>query len=455
MTERNLLYVDDDKENLATLRRVLRGKFDVTGCLTGTEALARMEREPFPVIVSDQRMPEMTGVALLKTVSKRWPETIGLLLTAYSDLDALVDGVNASVIYRYLTKPWREEDLLSAIKQAYEKFDLVAENKRLLKRLEENNRYLEGEISKDFGVASLMSGCTKGLQGVVDAIRKVAPTNSSVLIRGESGVGKELVARAIHENSPRRKEPFVRVNCGALAEGLLESELFGHEKGAFTGAADRRVGRFELADGGTLFLDEIGDISPKLQVSLLRVLQEKEFERVGGNETLKVDVRVIAATHRDLEEQSRTGKFRQDLYYRLNVFPILIPPLRDRLSDLPKLIEVLLEKAARTSGIRPKELSDGALVKLQGYDFPGNIRELENLLERALILSSGDTISEQDVFLGPGLDAEVVTPDPKEITREQIENALREASGNKVEAARRLGIKRPTLYYHLKKMGMS
>jgi transcriptional regulator with GAF, ATPase, and Fis domain len=282
----------------------------------------------------------------------------------------------------------------------------------------------------------------------------VAPTDSAVLIRGESGVGKELVARAIHQMSPRKDKAFVRVNCGALAEGLLESELFGHEKGAFTGAEGRRTGRFETADGGTIFLDEVGDLSPKLQVSLLRVLQEREFERVGGNETIHVDVRVIAATHRNLEELTKSEKFRQDLYFRLNVFPVTVPPLRDRLGDLAVLVPRLLEKASKQSRLAVKPVSVAGMKTLSSYDWPGNVRELENVLQRALILSTSGEIGTDELFLGPGVDepsAPIV--EAKELSKEQILEALATCGGNKLEAARKLGIKRPTLYYHLKRFG--
>ncbi|HLG20027.1 MAG TPA: sigma-54 dependent transcriptional regulator [Bdellovibrionota bacterium] len=454
MTPRKFLYVDDSLENLATLRRVLRGKYDVETETTGSAALSRLEGGEFALIVADQRMPEMTGVEFLKKALKKNPDRVGILLTAYTDLGPLVEGVNAGVIYRYLTKPWREPDLIQAIAQAFERYDLVIENRRLLAELERDNRYLKEEIAEQYDFSEI-AGAAQGLKGVVAMISKVAPTSSSVLIRGESGVGKELVARAIHAAGPRREKPFVRVNCGSLAEGLLESELFGHEKGAFTGAVGRRIGRFEAADGGTLFLDEIGDISPKLQVNLLRILQEKEFERVGGNETIRVDVRVIAATHRDLEKMSKDGTFREDLYYRMNVFPIRVPPLRERMGDLTELTGRLLARAARNTGIPAKALSKSAMEKLKSYDWPGNVRELENVLERALILASADTIAPEDLVLGPGIDETVQAADASDLTKEQLEEAISVCGGNKVQAARKLGIKRPTLYYHLKRFGMN
>lgn len=453
MTTRKILYVDDDAENLSTLRRVLRGQYEVQTAASADEALALLKKNPLPIVVADQRMPGKTGVEFLKEVTALDSNCIGILLTAYADLEPLVEGVNSGVIYRYLTKPWRESDLFQALRQAFEKYDLVQERAHLLEELQRANRYLREEIDEQFDFSAL-AGADKGLKGVVNLISKVGPTASTVLIRGESGVGKELVARAIHQASPRKEKPFVRVNCGSLAEGLLESELFGHEKGSFTGALGKRIGRFEAANGGTIFLDEVGDISPKLQVSLLRVIQEREFERVGGNETIKVDVRVIAATHRDLEKSVQEGKFREDLYYRLNVFPVSVPPLRQRLEDLPSLCARLLERAARNTGVPIKKLSPEATEKLKAYDWPGNVRELENILERSLILSGGETISADDLVLGPGIDETLALTDPATLTKEQILETIQACGGNKVEAARRLGIKRPTLYYHLKRLGI-
>ncbi len=452
MSLREILYVDDDPENLATLRRVLRGKYEVQTVGSGAEALAHLKQQTYPVVVSDQRMPGMTGVELLKELSQKYPNTVGVLLTAYSDMEALVDGLNAGVIYRYVTKPWRETDLLQAVEQAVEKHDLVMENRRLVEELKNTNQYLREEIDGQFDFSG-MAGAEKGLKRVTELIGKVAKTNSTVLIRGESGAGKELVARAIHQGSLRGKKAFVRVNCGALSETLLESELFGHEKGAFTGAASRRIGRFEAAEGGTIFLDEVGDISPKLQVSLLRVIQEKEFERVGSHQPIACDVRILAATHQDLETLSEEGKFRSDLYYRLNVFPLAIPPLRDRLEDLPSLVERLLKKASRNTGLTPLPLSQSAMAKLKEYDWPGNVRELENVLERGLILATTSEIEPDDLTLGPGLDRQVEPP--TEISRELLEETLKETNGNKMEAARKLGLKRPTLYYHLKRFGLA
>lgn len=455
MSRKKILYVDDEKENLSTLKRVLRGHYDVETASSGGDALGMLDDEVFSVIVADQRMPKMTGVEFLKKASKENPDHLGIILTAYSDMDALVDAVNAGVVYRYLTKPYRQEVLKQAIDQAFERIELLAENKRLVEELKQANQFLKTEINGQFDF-SILAGATKGLEEVTKLVKKVAPTQSTVLIRGESGVGKELVARAIHESSTRKDKPFHKVNCAALAEGLLESELFGHEKGAFSGAISRRIGRFEAANGGTLFLDEIGDISPKMQIGLLRLLQERTLERVGGNETIQVDVRLIAATHQNLERKSKEGKFREDLYYRLNVFPVLIPPLRDRMGDMDLLLERLMGIVSKRTGLPPKKITPEALKKLKSYDWPGNVRELENLLERALILAADDVITEEEFSLGAGIDAPMgVTSPTKNLDREQIEEAIQAANGNKLEAARILGIKRPTLYYHLKRLGIS
>ena len=449
----NVLYLDDEQDNLQAMQRVLRKKVEVETALTPAEAFHKLSHGEYSVVLTDQRMPDQTGVEFLKELKKKYPECMGILVTAYSDFEAVVEGINAGVIYRYLQKPWNETDLLFAITQADEKYSLRKDNLRLTKALQKENAYMSEEIDSTFDY-SFLEKQDQGLKDVIQHISKVAPTTSTVLIRGESGTGKELVARSIHHNSARKKKPFVRVNCGALSENLLESELFGHEKGAFTGASQQRIGRFELADGGTLFLDEIGDVSPKLQVSLLRVLQENQFERLGGTETIDIDVRIIVATHKNLEQLCRAGQFREDLYYRLNVFPIHVPPLRERMKDIDNLVPRLVRKASGRTNLANKSVHPEALAKLKAYDWPGNIRELENILERALILSTDAQIMAHDLILGsdtsPGGDA----IENVELTKEMIEEMLLNCQGNKVEAAKKLGVKRPTLYYHMKRLGI-
>jgi two-component system, NtrC family, response regulator HydG len=316
---------------------------------------------------------------------------------------------------------------------------------------------LQRDADEEFNFGEIV-GQAKALQEVLETVKQVAPTPSTVLIRGESGTGKELIARAIHHASPRAAKAFVRVNCAALASGVLESELFGHEKGSFTGAINRKLGRFELADGGTLFLDEVGDLSPEIQVKLLRVLQERELERVGGTETLKVDVRVVSATNRHLEELMQDGLFREDLYYRLNVFPILVPPLRDRLDDVERLATHFVARFATRCGKKVTGMSSEAIAKLGTYSWPGNVRELENVIERAIILSRGERVEEDDLDFGarrlPTASPTDLSGALEELERRKLVEAIGKHRGRKSDVARELGINRSTLYYRLKKYGL-
>ncbi|HEX7701486.1 MAG TPA: sigma 54-interacting transcriptional regulator, partial [Kofleriaceae bacterium] len=354
------------------------------------------------------------------------------------------------------------------------------ENKRLAAQLSEYTGYLNQQLHGEFDFGNII-GESSALREVLAKVEQVAPTFSTVLLRGETGTGKELVAHAIHINSPREEKPFVRVNCAALAPGVLESELFGHEKGSFTGAMERRRGRFELADGGTLFLDEVGDLPMEVQIKLLRTLQERELERVGGNETIKVDVRVVSATNRNLEKMIEEGDFREDLYYRLNVFPINLPPLRDRLDDLPVLANHFVAKFARSMGMAPAGLSPDGMAKLRDYNWPGNVRELENIIERAMILSRGAPLAAVHldfvrrmapnqsgvvpVVIPASASGPAVVPatseDGKSLAerlldseRKEIVAAVEKSRGNIASAARQLGINRSTLYYRLRKHGL-
>jgi Nif-specific regulatory protein len=350
----------------------------------------------------------------------------------------------------------------------------LRENRRLAEQLSEYAGILSRDAHGEFNFGAIV-GDSPSLRQVLAKVEQVAQTQATVLLRGETGTGKEMVARAIHINSARESRPFVRVNCAALAPGVLESELFGHEKGAFTGAVARRPGRFELADGGTLFLDEVGDLPLDVQVKLLRVLQEREFERVGGVETVKVDVRLVSATHRDLEQLINEGKFREDLYYRLNVFPITLPPLRERTSDIASLVEHFIAKYAQSSGKAVRGADSAAIALLAAYPWPGNVRELENVIERALILATGDTLSTADLDFGrrqasaPGAVAAPAVASPSggvsdsgrslykrlsEQERNEIVAAVEQAQGNIAHAARALGINRSTLYYRMRKHGL-
>ena len=471
-----ILVVDDEQDNLDAFRFNFRKTFDILTATSGPEALGILENKDVAVVVTDQRMPKMTGVELLREVRDRQPDAVGIILTAFTDVDVLVEAINLGQVYRYITKPWDAKEVRGVLQYAIERFHLQRENKRLAAQLAEYTGYLNQQLHAEFDFGNII-GDSAALREVLSKVEQVASTSSTVLLRGETGTGKELVAHAIHINSPREEKPFVRVNCAALAPGVLESELFGHEKGSFTGAVERRHGRFELADGGTLFLDEVGDLPMEVQIKLLRTLQEREFERVGGHETIKVDVRVVSATNRNLEKMIEEGEFREDLYYRLNVFPINLPPLRDRLDDLPVLVTHFITKFARQMGVPVAGASSDALQKLREYNWPGNVRELENIIERGMILAKGAQIVAAHLDFGrratsanqSGPVPTVMAPPPAaqqaedgkslaerllESERKEIVAAVEKSRGNIASAARQLGINRSTLYYRLRKHGL-
>jgi len=455
-----VLVVDDEPDNLDAFRFNFRRAFDLRYASSGAEALEVLREQDVAVVVADQRMPGMTGVELLAEAGRARPGVVGVLVTAYTDLGVLVDALNSGHVWRYVSKPWDSKELKVILRQAIETFHLRRENRRLLDRLHELSHYLDGEVRRETGAGEIV-GTSPALAEVLDTVANVAQTSSTVLIRGESGTGKELVARAIHDGSPRAGRAFVRVACGALSPGVLESELFGHEKGAFTGAVQRKLGRFELAHGGTLFLDEVGDLPPETQIKLLRVLQERELERVGGTETLSVDVRVVSATHRDLEALVAAEDFREDLYYRLNVFPIGLPPLRERPEDIPLLAAHFLERFAATYGRPAEAIAPDAMERLVAWRWPGNVRELANVVERAVIRAAGSEIGPELIDVEPpGRTAERPTGDRlsdrlEDLERAELVRALHEAGGSKAEAARALGVNRSTLYYRLQKHGLA
>ena len=463
-----MIVVDDEPDQLQAFRLNFRRDFDLKLASSGAEALALLEQDEASVLLTDQRMPGMTGVELLERAKEIRPDTVRMVVTAFKDASSILDAVNKGDVYRYVVKPWNADELRITIQRAVERFELVKENQRLVEQLQAVNAYLQEEIQQEYDWSEVV-GTKGGLVQVFEDLRKVATTRSTVLIRGETGTGKELVARAIHYASPRATKPLVKLNCAALPEGLLESELFGHEKGSFTGADRRRPGRFELADGGTLFLDEIGDVSQAMQAKLLRVLQEREFERVGGNETIKVDVRVIAATHRELETMVQAGEFREDLYFRLNVFPIQIPPLRRRKEDIPELARFFLKRhAAEAARFHLEDFTADAIARLASYPWPGNVRELENVIERAVILcTEGTRIDADDLrFLDlgarrPPAELEATAEDGslpqalERIERDELVRAMEEGKGSKAAASRILGINRSTLYYRLRKHGLA
>jgi DNA-binding NtrC family response regulator len=462
-----ILVVDDEPDNLDAFRFNFKRVFKILTAGSGDEALAQLKDNDVAVIVSDQRMPRMTGLEFLKAARALRPDAVGIILTAFTDVDVLIESINLGHVYRYVTKPWDAKEVKGILTHAIERFHFKRENARLSEQLQQYAGFLSREMHGEFDFGQIV-GDAPALREVLQKVEQVAPTGSTVLLRGETGTGKELVAHAIHINSPRESKPFVRVNCAALAPGVLESELFGHEKGAFTGAVGRRPGRFELAHGGTLFLDECGDLPLDVQVKLLRVLQEREFERVGGTETVRVDVRVVSATHRDLESLISEGKFREDLYYRLNVFPIHLPPLRDRLEDLPRLVEHFVAKFNRVTGKSVRGFDPGALVAMQQYSWPGNVRELENVVERAIILCRGAEVTAADLDFGrrsPSAPAPPASPVAAtsgkplqarlhEQEKAEIVAAIDRNQGNIAGAARALGINRSTLYYRLRKHGL-
>jgi DNA-binding NtrC family response regulator len=444
-----LLVVDDEPAQLELLGGFLgkRG-FSVSLAPDARAALTRFRREPFDLVLTDQKMPGLSGLDLLEAVRRQNPETPVLVMTAYGTIESAVAAIKAGAA-DYLTKPLNLDELLHRVEQARERQRLLTENRELREALGERHR-VEGIV-----------GESGRMQEVLSLVRRVAPSHATVLIRGESGTGKELIAKAIHAASPRAAGPLVRVNCAALPESLLESELFGHERGAFTGAVATRKGRFELADGGSLFLDEIGDLPLHLQVTLLRVLQEHEFERVGSSQPIPVDVRVLAATHRDLEARVREGLFRDDLYYRINVVTVTLPPLRERREDIARLLDRFVAAFAAKNGKAIRGFTREARDALLRYDYPGNVRELENLVERAVVLTRDDVIGLADLPLAlvepepAGPEAPTLPAAVEGLERRLIRQALAEAGGVQTAAAERLGISERVLRYKLRKLGLA
>jgi len=380
-----ILVVDDEQSLREVLSIMLkRAGYAVTSATDGEEAIELLQKEIFDLVITDLRMPKVDGMEVLKAVKSASPETVVLIITAFASADSAVEAMKQGA-YDYLTKPFQVDEVQLIIRNALEKRRLTTEN-MLLKR----------EMASQSSFAQLV-GQSEAMQKVFEVVRKVADSKSNVLICGESGTGKELVARAIHYNSVRSTSPFVAVNCSAVPETLLESELFGHMKGSFTGAIANKAGLFEIADGGTIFLDEIGDTTPTIQVKLLRVIQEREFRRVGGSQDVKVDVRVVAATNKDLEKAVADGSFREDLYYRLDVIPIRLPPLRMRAGDIPLLVNHFLERFAKESGKPKPVFSPDAMHVLLAHEWRGNVRELENLIERVVAFSMDGPVTDADV----------------------------------------------------------
>jgi two-component system NtrC family response regulator len=452
MTKGKILVVDDDP----SLRRVLEVQleqdgYEVAAAASVPQTLSLLQLRPFDLLITDLKMPGMSGLELLKQTRSQYPQTIVVMLTAFGTVDTAVEAMKAGA-YDYLTKPVHPDEMLVVVRRALEHVRLV-----------EQVRALRISLNQKYGFENIL-GRSDSLLEVLDTAARAAQSNSTVLIRGETGTGKELLARAIHFNSFRSDNPLVTINCGAIPRELLESELFGHRKGAFTGAVADKKGRAESADGGTLFLDEIGEMSPDLQVKLLRLIQDGEIEKIGSEVKSKVDVRIIAATHRDLQAMIEDGTFREDLYYRLAVIPLLMPPLRERSEDIPDLVQHFFRKSKERNKRPELAMSPALLPYFVQYRWPGNVRELENVLERIVVLARGSEVTIEDLpqFLQQQkspIDALEIDLSSQGISLEAIEKelivrALQKCDWNQTRAARYLDLSRKTLIYRIEKHGI-
>ncbi|MDI6727654.1 MAG: sigma-54 dependent transcriptional regulator [Thermodesulfovibrionales bacterium] len=431
-----IILIEDEKLMRVTLDDALKSAgYEVISFETGTEALSFLRDNSFDVLVTDVRLPDIDGIDILRQIT-RTNEAQIIVMTAFGTIKDAVEAMRLGA-FDYITKPFSLDEFLLLIERALD-----------VRRLKDENIRLKKDLNRCYCFPNII-GESQEMKRVFSLVEKVAESDSTVLILGESGTGKELIATTIHYQSTRKDKPLIKINCAALPEGLIESELFGHEKGAFTGAIKRKPGRFELANGGTIFLDEIGDIPLSTQAKILRVIQERQFERVGGTETLNVDVRIIAATNKNLEGEVRKGNFREDLYYRLNVIPITLPPLRERKEDIPYLIDFFLSKCANKFS-RNISFSKDAIDALLAYDYPGNIRELENIVERCVTLSTSDTIQKDDLppFIVKKTDNKYfsLSDIAAEAEKEHIIRMLKTTKGNKTRAAEMLGISRKTLW---------
>jgi DNA-binding NtrC family response regulator len=445
----SILLVDDEEKILKALGRALRDEgHEVVAAAGAREAQRLLATRPFDLLVVDNRMPEKTGLELIREMASSTAEVERpqiIMMTAHATVESAIEAMKLGA-FDYLQKPFEVEELLVVARRALEH-----------QRLRTQNRYLLSEREEEFGHYGIV-GRSRAIQEVIRLLELVAQARSTVLITGETGTGKELVARAIHDRSAQREMPLIKVNCAALPEGLLESELFGHVKGAFTGATSSKKGKFALADGGTIFLDEIGTMSPPVQAKLLRVLQEREFEPLGAERTEKVDLRVVAASNRNLRRMVTDGRFLEDLFYRLSVIPIHIPPLRERREDIPALTDHFIRKHTQRTGKRIEKVEDTVLDSFRVYDWPGNVRELENTIERAVVLSPGPVITRHEIsLLGVTESTPVGLPSLKLhhnvdwVERETIERALQRSAGVKKDAADLLGISQRALSYYLSK----
>jgi DNA-binding NtrC family response regulator len=445
----SILLVDDEEKILKALGRALRAAgHEVIETTSPRDAQRLLAERAFDVMLVDNVMPQLNGLDLIRDYVSSTPEGERpqiLMMTAHATVESAIEAMKLGAL-DYLQKPFEIDELLVVVSRAIDH-----------QRLRTEYRYLRSERDEQFDHYGIV-GRSRVMEEIIQRAERVAETKSTVLITGETGTGKELVARAIHNRSAQRDMPLIKVNCAAIPESLLESELFGHVRGAFTGAATTKKGKFALADGGTIFLDEIGTMSPALQSKLLRVLQEREFEPLGSERTEKIDVRVIAATNRDLRQMVAEGKFQEDLFYRLNVIPIELPPLRERRDDIPPLVDHFLKKHAQRTGRRIERIDDGVLGQLQQYDWPGNVRELENVIERAVVLSTGPVITARAISVlgsaappSSGLPSLKLRQNIEWVEKETIRRALESARGIKKDAAELMGISQRALSYYLAK----
>ena len=464
-----LLLVDDEVANLQKLHRTFVDTYDVHQAQSGAEALEILRSQPVDAIITDQKMPNMTGIEFLEASQKEYPNLVRIVLTGYTEVDDLIAAINAGKVHKYITKPWEPDALRTVVQEALEKMELIRENERLAtelkianERLQTENAILLQEVEKG-GVRREIIFRSTEMENILRLLRRVTATETTVLIQGETGTGKELIARFIHSESPRRDQLFIPVNCGAIPRELVESEFFGHAKGAYTGAVQEKKGFFEMACGGTIFLDEIGEAPPELQVKLLRVLQESEIMPLGYSQPRRVDVRIIASTNRDLRAEVEAGRFRQDLYFRISVFSVTIPPLRERPKDILPLADYFLKYHATRLGRRPPGLRNDTRRLLETYTWPGNVRELQNEIERLVL------VAEPDREIGPDLLSDYIRQRTRAPHRpegdlktavqaledQMIQEALLRFRRNKSRAARALGISRQSLLTKLRRIQVS
>jgi two-component system, NtrC family, response regulator AtoC len=459
LAREQILVVDDEQDlRQAIVEMLTVDGFEVHGVASAEQALELLSQTPFDVLIADNNLPGKSGLELLEETLSRYPELVGIIITGFGTIETAVQAIKKGA-YNYLSKPFKMVELSIMVRKALKERTLRFEN-----------QYLRSQLKSKYAFDNII-GTGKSMARIFELIDSVAGLSSTVLIQGETGTGKELIAKAIHFNSPRKDQKMVSINCGAIPENLLESELFGHVKGAFTGAVQNRVGRFEQGNNGTIFLDEVGNMPLALQVKLLRVLQEREFERVGGNTSVKVDVRIIAATSSNLEQMVNEGTFREDLYYRLNVIPIHIPALRDRREDIPLLIQRFIAQFCETHKLEMKTVSPPVMKALMAYDWPGNVRQLENIVERMVALTGNrtailpgdlpDEIQSADSFTTNGGTIFEIPEEGINFTnividmeRELIVQGLRKANGNKKLAAKLLNLKRTTLIEKIKRIGL-